>query len=297
MRLEEINGITADKVKKDSTIKFSRRLFDREYRVTFRDSLISSEKIMEGTWKGIADGTNLPAISLEQNFAKRNNVNIGDTLTFNVQGAVMQTIVGSLREVNWKGIQTNFLVLFPKGLLEEAPQFHVLLTRVPSQQVSARFQEAMVKQYPNVSIIDLGLILHVLDDLMAKIGFVVRFMSGFSIVTGIVVLISSVLISKYQRLQESVLLRTLGASRKQIFSITALEYLFLGALAAFTGIVLALAASWALAYYTFDTAFQPQFVPVFILFLLVCLLTVLTGLANSRGLLSRSPLEVLREDV
>lgn len=297
MRLEAVNGITAAQVKKDSTIKFSRQLFNREYRVTYRDSLTSSEKITAGTWKGSTNGGSLPAISMEQNFAKRNNVKIGDTLTFNVQGAEMQTVVGSLREVNWRGIQTNFLVVFPKGLLEDAPQFHVLLTRVPSLQVSATFQQAVVKQYPNVSIIDLGLVLHVLDELMSKISFVIRFMAGFSIVTGIVVLISSVLISKYQRLQESVLLRTLGASRKQIFAITALEYFFLGALAAVTGILLALAASWALAHYTFDTPFNPQLTPVLILFVLVCMLTVFTGLANSRGLLNRSPLEVLRQEV
>ena len=297
MRLEEVNGITAIQVKNDSTIKFSRRLFNREYRVTYRDSLTSSEKITAGTWTGTTDSNHIPSISMEQNFAKRNNVNIGDTLVFNVQGAEMQTIIGSLREVNWKGIQTNFLVVFPKGLLEAAPQFHVLLTRVPSLQVSARFQQAMVKQYPNVSIIDLGLVLHVLDELMSKISFVIRFMAGFSIITGIVVLIASVLISKYQRMQESVLLRTLGASRKQIFAITALEYFFLGALAAFTGILLALAASWALAHYTFDTPFHPELLPVVILFLLVCLLTVFTGLANSRGLLNRSPLEVLRQEV
>ena len=297
MRLEEVNGITAARVKKDSTSKFTRRLFNREYRVTYRDSLTSAEKITAGKWKGIADSTGLPAISLEQNFAKRNNVNIGDTMSFNVQGALMRTVVGSLREVNWKGIRTNFLVVFPKGMLEEAPQFHVLLTRVPSQQVSAQFQQAMVKQYANVSIIDLGLVLHVLDDLMSKISFVIRFMAGFSIVTGIVVLIASVLISKYQRLQESVLLRTLGASRKQIFAITALEYFFLGALAAVTGILLALAASWALAHYTFEAPFNPQLTPVIILFVLVSMLTVLTGLANSKGLLSRSPLEVLRQEV
>ena len=155
----------------------------------------------------------------------------------------------------------------------------------------------MVKQFPNVSIIDLGLVLSVLDDLMSKISFVIRFMAGFSIITGIVVLIASVLISKYQRLQESVLLRTLGGSRKQIFTITALEYFFLGALAAFTGILLALAASLALAHYIFDTPFHPELLPVSVLFVLVCILTVLTGLANSRGLLNRSPLEVLRREV
>ena len=203
MRLESVNGITAAQARKDSTKNFSRWLFSREYRVTYRDSLTESEKITDGTWLGKTNGKGLPEVSLEKNFAKRSGVKLGDTLTFNVQGSLMKTIVGSLREVNWGGIQTNFLVVFPTGLLEDAPQFHVLLTRVPSQQVSAQFQQAMVKQYPNVSIIDLGLVLHVLDDLMSKISFVIRFMAGFSIVTGIVVLIASVLISKYQRLQES----------------------------------------------------------------------------------------------
>ncbi|MEO6219624.1 MAG: FtsX-like permease family protein, partial [Ginsengibacter sp.] len=296
MRLEDVNGINAAQVKKDSTIKLSRWLFSREYRVTYRDSLTASEKITDGKWAGFANGTSLPAISLEKNFAKRSGVELGDTMTFNVQGSLMRTIVGSLREVNWGGIQTNFLVLFPKGLLEGAPQFKVLLTKVPSQQVSANFQQAMVKAYPNVSIIDLRLVLRILDALMSKISLVIRFMAGFSIITGIVVLISSVLISKYQRLQESVLLRTLGGSRKQIFAITALEYFFLGALAAFTGILLALAASWGLAYYIFETPFHPEVLPVVILFVLVCLLTVITGLANSVGLLNRSPLEVLRQE-
>ncbi len=296
MRLEEVNGITAAEAKKDSSKGFSRWLFSREYRVTYRDSLTASEKIMRGKWEGITNGAGIPAVSLENNFARRSGVRLGDTLTFNVQGALMKTIVGSLREVNWGGIQTNFIVVFPKGLLEDAPQFKVILTKVPSQQVSANFQQAMVKAYPNVSIIDLALALRILDNLLSKISFVIRFMAGFSIVTGIVVLVSSVLISKYQRMQESVLLRTLGGSRKQIFAITALEYFFLGALAAFTGILLALAASWGLANYMFETPFHPEVLPIIILFVLVCLLTVAVGLANSRGILNRSPLEVLRAE-
>jgi putative ABC transport system permease protein len=296
MRLEEVNGINSSRAAEDSSVKFPRWLFNREYRVTYRDSLTSTEKITEGTWQGSA-GAGIPSISLEQNFAKRSHINIGDTFLFNVQGSEMKTIVGSFREVNWKGIQTNFLVVFPKGLLESAPQFQVLLTRVPSQEVSAKFQQAMVRQFPNISIIDLGLVLKVLDDLMGKVSFVIRFMAGFSIVTGLIVLIASVLISKYQRMQESVLLRTLGASRKKVFAITALEYSFLGALAALTGILLALAASWALTRYTFETPFHPQLIPVLILFLLVTFITAVTGLSNSLGFLNKPPLEVLRQEV
>lgn len=296
MRLETVNGITAEQAKKDTSKGLAHWVFSREYRVTYRDSLTSSEKLVEGVWNGAVKEQGLPEVSLEKNFARRGGVRLGDTLTFNVQGALMKTVAGSFREVNWTGIQTNFVVVFPKGLLEEAPQFKVLLTRTPSQQVSAKFQQAVVQAYPNVSIIDLALVLRVLDDLMSKISFVIRFMAGFSIATGLAVLISSVLISKYQRTQESVLLRTLGGSRKQIFAITTLEYFFLGTLAAFTGILLALTASYTLARVVFDTPFHPSWLPVLILFITVCSLTVLIGLVNSRGLLNRPPYEVLRAD-
>jgi putative ABC transport system permease protein len=206
---------------------------------------------------------------------------------------LLPTIVGSIREVEWRRMQTNFRVIFPTGVLEAAPQFDVLISRVPSTDVSARFQQAVVRSYPNVSIIDLGLILSVLDDILDKISFVIQFMAGFSMITGLIVLIASVLISKFQRIQESVLLRTLGASRKQILIITALEYFFLGALASVTGIGLSLAASWALAKYSFDASFSPRWEPMALLSSVVCLLTVLIGLFNSREVLNKSPLEVL----
>lgn len=298
MRLEAVNNITASDLEKDSTLGMQSWIFSREYRVTFRDSIIRSEKITEGKWTGSRSNPSDDVyISVEERFAKRNNIDIGDTMTFNVQGTMLNTIVGSMREVDWNRVQTNFLVVFPTGVLEKAPQFHVLMTHVPSVEVSANFQQAVVRQFPNVSIIDLGLILRVLDSILEKVGFVIRFIAGFSIITGLVVLIASVLISKYQRVQESVLLRTLGASRKQIFAIAALEYFFLGAFAAATGIILALGASWALGRFTFETTFNPPVLPIIIVFLSVCILTVCIGLINSRFIVSKSPLEILRQEV
>ncbi|TWI96269.1 putative ABC transport system permease protein [Mucilaginibacter frigoritolerans] len=294
IRLESINEKTAADLRKDSTLKISKHVFSNEYRVTYRDTLTPSEKIIKGEWIGKADvGKDIP-VSIEDNFSKRNHINVGDHLVFNVQGLNMTTVVASVRQVNWNKIQTNFQILFPKGVLDDAPQFHVLLTHVPSSKVSAKYQQAIVKQYPNVSIIDLGQVLVTVDDLLDKIGYIIRFMSAFSIITGIVVLIASVRISKYQRIRESVLLRTLGASRKQIFVITTLEYLFLGALSALTGIVIALASSWLLAKYSFEIPFAINLLPVAALFLIISLLTVVIGLLNSRGVLNKPPLEVLR---
>ena len=190
----------------------------------------------------------------------------------------------------------TFLVVFRPGCWSRPPQFDVLITQVPSPEVSARFQQAVVRGYPNVSVIDLGLILSVLEDILDKIGFVIRFMAAFSMLTGVVVLIASVLISKYQRIQESVLLRTLGASRRQVLLITLLEYFFLGGLAAVTGIGLSLAFTGAMARWVFESPFVPHWWPVLLLFISVSGLTILIGLYNSRGVLNRPPLEILRRE-
>lgn len=297
MRIEEIRGVTASKAKKDSNLNVPVRAFNSEIRSTFRDSLTSSEKVIRGKWVGqVKDTDHKIFVSLEKRYAERLNVRIGDEMTFNVQGALIPVVVGSFREVDWNNIQTNFRVVFPSGVLENAPQFHVLLTRLESPEQAAEFQQAVVLEFPNISIIDLNLVLGILDDLMAKLSFVIRFMAGISIVTGIIVLISSVLISKYQRMKENVLLRTLGASTKQILTITAMEYFFLGTLAGLTGIIISFIVGWGLAEYNFKTAFSPQLLPSLLLLLMVCAVTVLIGVLNSRSSLNSPPLEVLRKE-
>ncbi len=305
VRIESINGKTAsDLAKADSSSspkkgneeeEPSQRAFRGELRVTFQDTLTQAEKISAGEWVGKSNKPNQPIyVSLEQNYAKRIKVEVGDKILFNVQGVMMPTVVGSLREVNWNRMQTNFRIVFPTGVLEDAPQFHVLMTHTPDNEASANYQTAVIKTFPNVSMIDLKLILKVLDELLSKIGFVIKFMTTFSMATGWIVLIASVLISKNQRLQESILLRTLGASRKQILTITAIEYLFLGLIAATTGLILALFGSWALAVFTFSSSFSPSIVPIIVIFLVIIALVVLTGVLSSRKVLYRPPLEVLR---
>ncbi|WP_461096293.1 ABC transporter permease [Spirosoma luteolum] len=305
MRLTDINGRTtsADTARpldqparpdSDTATGPPAWAFTREYRVTYRDSLISSEKLASGQPPRQTDGA--VYVSVEEGFLNRLHAKLGDTLNFNVQGAPIQTIIGGTREVDWNRVQTNFLVVFPAGVLEQAPQFRVLMTRVPGNQASARLQRTLVSRFPNVSAIDLGLILKTVDELLGQISFVIRFMALFSILTGLLVLGSSVVLSKYQRLRESVLLRTLGASRRQILQITALEYGLLGLLAALAGMVLALAGTWALATFVFEVPYRPDLLPLAVVAGVVTSLTVLIGLVNSREVLSRSPLEVLRSE-
>ncbi|RBQ10135.1 ABC transporter permease [Pedobacter miscanthi] len=290
MRIEEING------KKASADTNNRRAYRNEIRATYQDTLTAAEKITSGKWTGKIKPNETVYISLDQRYAQSINVGLNDKILFNVQGMMIPTVVGSLREVNWSRMQTNFRVVFPAGVLEEAPQFHVLMTRVPSGEVSARFQGEVVQKFPNVSVIDLDLVLKLLDELLGKIGFVIQFMAGFSMVTGWIVLISSVLTSKNQRIKESILLRTMGASRKQILAINAIEYFFLGAFAAGAGLILAVGGSWALAKFIFDAAFIPPFLPTLLLFGSIVLLVVITGVLSTRSILNQPPLKILRTE-
>ena len=151
-----------------------------------------------------------------------------------------------------------------------------------------------MQSFPNESIIDLALILSTLDSFLSKMSFVIRFMAFFSIFTGFIVLAAAVITSRFQRVQESILLRTLGASRKQVIKIMVVEYIFLGGFAAVTGLVLAYSASWALAFFVFESVFIPSVLPFVIALTGVIALTIGIGMLNSRGILDRPPLEVLR---
>ncbi len=288
MRIEEING---KKIGQDST---NTRAFRGELRATYQDTLTAAEKVVAGVWTGKAGS--IVYVSLDQGYARGIKVKLKDKIVFNVQGMLIPTVVGSLREVNWSRMQTNFRVVFPTGVLESAPQFHVLMTKVPSNEVSAKYQGAVVRAFPNVSVIDLALVLQLLDELLSKIGFVIRFMAGFSMVTGWIVLLSAVWTSKNQRIKESILLRTLGASRKQILAINAIEYFFLGSLATAAGLILALGGSWLLARFSFEASFTPPLVPILLLFLGVVLLVVITGLWSTRKILNQPPLKILRTE-
>ncbi len=302
MRLDNLDGLTKTEYKADTTYRTERKIsgwvFNREYRVTYRDSLIETEKIIEGKWhESNRDSSGFIPVSLSTRVSNAMSAEIGTRIDFNVQGAILETVVASIREVDFNRIQTNFFVVFPTGILEKAPQFNVIISRVEDPTTSAKFQQALITKFPNVSAIDLTIILETVDNVLSKLSFVIRFMALFSILTGLLVLISSVILSKYQRIKESVLLRTLGAKGNQILKINALEYFVLGALASLTGIVLAFLGTFLLAKFSFDMVFSPSLIPPLIVFLVITGLTVLIGMLNSRDIINKPPLEVLRAEI
>ena len=179
-----------------------------------------------------------------------------------MQGVPIKTRVASLREVDWKRFQTNFFIVFPTGVLENAPTFNVLVSRVPTPAASARLQNAVVAKFPNVSAVDLTSVIQTVDSILTESRARHSHHVALHRRHGLIVLGSTIWSGRYQRLKESVLLRTFGASRWQIWEILCAEYLFLGLLASATGIVLALLASWALAVFAFKLDYAPSFWPV-----------------------------------
>lgn len=297
MRLASVNGRTVQEISEDPERRRRDWALFREYRSTYRENLIDSEELLAGEWQGRVGPSDEVRISLEKSIARDLGVSVGDQLVFDVQGTPIETVVGSLRQVDWERMQANFFVVFPAGVLEDAPQFHVLMTQVRSAETSAQLQRIVVQRFPNISTIDMALVLETVDAVLDNVTFVIRTMALFSILTGLVVLVGAVISSRYQRIRESVLLRTLGASRVQIRKIMAIEYLFLGFFAALTGLILALVSSWALSQFLFDTEFVVEIQPVVAVFCVVVGLTMLIGALSSRGLTSRTPLESLRAEV
>jgi putative ABC transport system permease protein len=269
-------------------------VFRREYRSTYRDSVVATERVVAGKFSTQARS---PAeISVEQDLAKELGVAIGDEIVWDVQGIVLPSRVTSIREVDWARFEPNFFVVFAPGALEKAPQTLVILTRIGSPAERGRFQRTLAERFSNVSTLDLSQLQEALERLVDRVALAIRFMALFSLAVGALVLVSALATSRFQRIREGALLRTLGATQSQVFRVVVAEYLSLGLLASAVALALAAAAGWALARFVFEGRFSLPLLPMTGLTLSIVALTVVVGLANSRDVVRRTPLEVLREE-
>jgi putative ABC transport system permease protein len=298
MRIASVKGRVVADILKDPKSGIPGWTLRREYRSTYRGEMTDTEKLTGGEFTGRVDpGTEPAPISIEENLARDMQVTVGDEIVFDVQGVPVKTKVGSLRSVDWRRMQPNFFIVFPVGVLESAPKFHVMALRAADADQSARVQQAVVRDHPNVSAIDLAIIMQTIDSVYSKASFVVEFIALFTVITGAIVLAGAVLIGRSQRVRESVLLRTLGATKAQVNRIMFAEYLALGTLGAAVGAVLAIGANWALAYFVFQVKWSAPSAAVLLGgWAAVIAMTVTTGLLSNRGICDHPPLAVLREE-
>ena len=298
MRLASVKGRSVDEILDDPDRKIQRWVLNREYRSTYRGEINDAEHIASGEFMPYHDLDDGPVpVSVAADIARDLEVEVGDELVFDVQGVPVNCVVGSTREIDTKRVAPFFFVLFPNGVLEDAPKFVIMTTRVAGSAESGQLQRNLFLRYPNVSVVDLMLILKTLNEVLERVGFVFRFMAIFIIGTGLVVMAGVMASGRFQRLKESVLLRTLGSSRHQIVRIQLVEYWLLGTLAGLAGVILAWFAAWGLAWWVFDINALPEIGPLFIAWIVVSALTVVTGMLSGRRLLNHPPLELLRQEV
>jgi putative ABC transport system permease protein len=294
-RLNKLKGKTIEQIRKD-TVRIPDGLLTREYRVTYRDSLIRSEELVEGKLQSYRTGkTDSIFVTISEGINESLRLKVGDSVEFDVQGVPMKTFISGVRKVEWPKDPPNFIFVFPPKALQAAPQIWVATTKVNDQQ-AVRFQKELVMGFPNVSLIDLRLVLSTVNELFEKVGLVVRFLAFFSIVTGLVVLAGAVINSKFVRIKENVLLRTVGARTNQIVKITLIEYGYLGLFSALTAMILSLGGGWLLTKFFFEVQFAANYVELLIISAGVIFLTVFIGWYNSRAVINTSPLQALRRE-
>ena len=293
MRVESVRGVPVRELEKQGAVP--KWVLRREFRSTYRDMLNATETIVAGEWFTSVPDPNGPVpLSLELELAKDLGVALGDEIALDVQGVSVRARVTSLRKVDWSRFNLNFFMVFPPGVLESAPGFHVVTTRVPEGVSSGDLQRQLVQQFPNVSAIDLTLILETVRSILEKISRVISVLAGFTVLAGLPILVGTLLNGRDQRLRESILLRTLGASAKQVRTILIIEYATLGALSALAGLVLAIAANVALAVFVFKAPPWPDPTLLAAAFTATTGLAILGGLALSRGVSRHPPLAILR---
>jgi putative ABC transport system permease protein len=268
----------------------------REFRSTFRDTLTESEHLVSGKWFAAARNDGYGEVSLDTNVAGELGVKLRDTITWNVQGVEIPTIVTSLREVKWQSFSPNFFAVFNPASLAKAPKQFAILVHAIDQTAIAHLQRDVVTGFPSVSSLDLTLVQQTVTNVIGKVTMAVRFLALISLGLGIPVLFSAVAATRRERLREGVLLKTLGATRRQIIRIMLAEYTLLGTLGALTGVVLSTLASWALMRWIFRLTFVPAFAPVTLVAIAMIGLAVAIGLLTGRDVFAETPMAALREN-
>ncbi len=304
MRIDALNGRSVSALMADTSGRRAGWALRREYRSTYRDSIVGSEVLVAGTWfadsatRAKARTANPDApfeVSLEQNLATDLGVVMGDTVTWNVQGVPITTVVTSFRTVNFARFEANFFVVFAPEALRRAPQQFIVVANVPAGPAIAAVQRDIVRRFPNISSVDLTLVRQTIGAIVDKVTLAIRFLGLFSLAMGVPVLFSAVAATRRARLREGVLLRTLGASRAQVARVLLAEYGALGALGALTGMVLAFAGAWGLTRFVFDDPFDPAVGPTFVIAAGMLLLTMAIGLLTSRDVYKETPMAAIRE--
>jgi putative ABC transport system permease protein len=302
-RLHAINGeaITVDEEseeeKRESDKEERRKNWyaTREYVLTFLDHVPKDNTIVKGEWWKPGEVFSKPLLSIEEEAAKHLGLDVGSTVDFDIQGAIVSVEVRSIRKVEWGNFSTNFYMILSPGSLDGAPITYVGTLRVSSEE-EVPIQQAVVASFPNVSAIHIGDVLQNFARVLDRLALAIRAVALFCVLAGGLVMAAALAATRYRRLYESVILKALGATRGLIAQSFAVEYALLGGVAGLIGLWLGSLLSWAVLTYFFELTWSLHPSILISGMALTIVLTLIVGFLSTYRLLGQRPLAVLRHE-
>ena len=321
-------GVQGRDVELESYQEVRGRGLGREYTVTYRPNLEGNEEVIDGKWWDDTALTGEPEVSIEEQIGRsldrdgrgrgqddgrqgrdpeptedaraddRNRIRIGDRMRFDILGRVVTARVVSVRRVDWQDFRAGgFMFVFRPGSFDNAPHTFISSLQGPKDPGErARMQASLALQFPNVSVIDLREILNTIQGVVNNVTLAVTVVGGLVLFSGALILIGAVSMTKFKRVYEAAILKTLGASSRLIAAMLVLEYGVLGAIAGTVGAVGAIALSWAVARYALDLPWEPSPVLTVTGIAATSIFVAVVGVLSSADVLRHKPLATLRAE-
>lgn len=292
-RISFVNGQPFDFQQRE--VRRQQGQIGREFAVTYRPEIDENETVIDGDWWNAEEPLDVPEVSVEEEMAERLKLSVGDSMTFDISGRKITARVANIRQIDLRNTRTAFVFVFRPGVLEVAPQSYAatVLSRVPPTD-RQRLQRDILAQFPNVQIFDVADIVAAVQRLVNNFVIAISFVGSFVILSGMLILIGSIALTKSQRIYENAILKTLGANRATLATILIAEYGILGVLSGIIGAGFAVALSFVVSRYLMEIEWS--FDPVLTLMgvLITSVLVMVVGALASFDVLFRKPLGTLR---
>ena len=279
-----------------------RGMLSREYTITYRGHLEQNETLLEGRfarpWHN-SEGDDIPEVSIEENIVERFGIGVGDVMRFDVLGRPIHARVSGIRRVEWRDARSGgFMFVFGAGTFEHAPHWFIAPVRANfiDAAARARLTHDLVVRFPNVSVIDLREVLEAIRKVFGVVTIAIDVVGSLVVLTGGLILVGAVAVTKFQRVYEAAIFKTLGASSRAIAAMLMVEYGLLGTIAGAIGSFGALALGWAISRYALDIPWRPALHENITGTAATSLLIMIVGVVASADVLRRKPLAALRAE-
>ncbi len=269
----------------------AKRLVEREFNLSWAEAIRPDNHVVAG--KFWSPGAKAPQFSVEEGLAKTLGIHVGDTLSFDVAGTRFVAPVTSVRKVEWDSFKPNFFVIADPALLQGYPASWITSFHLPADREDVVV--GLVKRFPNVSVIDLSAMMEQFRRITDQVSHAVEFVFLFAIAAGLVVLFAAITSTQDERVFEAAVLRTIGASRRQLAAMQLAEFLAIGLLAGTVASAGAVGLAMALSDRVLGVPYEFHWTLPVAGLLVGGLGVAVAGLIGTRRAVAAPPMQTLRE--